>query len=133
LEDTEQQSSLILTSQTTTPPVLKDKIPRKDTSLSVTEVSVEDFHLHSKNPKTIHIIPRSGEEDTQSAKGAKGEGTPIPSISYQTMSTSSSNKQTDIVVATQIPQGFAKLNIFEKYDLIKKKNQTLTNSTYAQF
>jgi hypothetical protein len=26
-----------------------------------------------------------------------------------------------------------KLSIFEKYDLIKKKNQTLTSSTYAQF
>jgi hypothetical protein len=26
-----------------------------------------------------------------------------------------------------------KLSIFEKYDLIKKKNQTLTNNTYAQF
>jgi hypothetical protein len=36
-------------------------------------------------------------------------------------------------VATQIPQGSVKLKIFEKYDLIKKKNYTLTNSTYAQF
>ena len=26
-----------------------------------------------------------------------------------------------------------KLSIFEKYDLIKKKNQMLTNNTYAQF
>jgi hypothetical protein len=25
------------------------------------------------------------------------------------------------------------LSVFEKYDLIKKKNQTLTSSTYAQF
>jgi len=25
------------------------------------------------------------------------------------------------------------LSIFEKYDLIKKKNQMLTNNTYAQF
>jgi hypothetical protein len=58
--------------------VPKEKRPRKDTSLSVTELSAEDFHLHSKNPKTIHIIPRSSEEDNQSAIGAKGEGTPIP-------------------------------------------------------
>jgi hypothetical protein len=26
-----------------------------------------------------------------------------------------------------------KLSIFEKYDLIKRKNQTLTSNTYAQF
>ena len=83
---------------------------------------MEDFHLHSKKPKTIHTIPRSSEEDTQSSKGAKGEGTPIPSINYQTTSTSYSNKQTNITVATQIPQGSAKMKIFEKYDLIKKKN-----------
>ena len=64
LEDTEQHSSLVLTSQTVTPLVPKEKIPRKDTSLSITEVSAEDFHSHSKNPKTIHTIPRSSEEDT---------------------------------------------------------------------
>ena len=133
LEDIEHQSSLILTSQTTTPPMPKEKRPRKDTSLSVTEVSAEDFHLHSKKPKTIHTIPRSGEEDTQSAKGDKGEGTPIPSINYQTMSTSSSKKQTDTTVTTQPPQGLVKLSIFQKYDMIRKKNQMLTNNTYAQF
>jgi hypothetical protein len=42
------------------------------------------------------------------------------------MSTSSSKKKTDIILATQIPQGSAKMNIFEKYDMIKKKNQKLT-------
>ena len=92
LEDTENQSSLILTSQTATRPVPKEKRPRKDTSLLVTEVSSKDFHLYSKTPKTIHTIPRYGEEDTQYDKGAKGEGTPIPSIICQTMSTSPSKK-----------------------------------------
>jgi hypothetical protein len=32
--------------------------------------------------------------------------------------------------AAQEPAG---LNLFEKYNLIKKKNEMLTNSTYAQF
>jgi hypothetical protein len=94
---------------------------------------VEEFQLYSKNPKTIHTIPRSVEEDIQPAKEVKGGDTSIPSVSCQTMSTFVSNKQTNITMATQIPQGSAKLNIFEKYDLIKKRNQTLTNSTYAQF
>jgi len=49
------------------------------------------------------------------------------------MSTSSSKKQTDTTMITQPPQGSVKLSIFEKYDLIKKKNQMLTSSTYAQF
>jgi hypothetical protein len=49
------------------------------------------------------------------------------------MSTSSSKKQTDTTLTTQPSQGSAKLSIFEKYDLIKKKNEMLTNNTYAQF
>jgi hypothetical protein len=100
-------------------------------SLLVTEVSAVEFQLYSKNPKTIHTIPRSVEEDIQPAKGVKGGGTPIPSVSCQTMSTFVSKKQNDITMATQIPQGSTKLNIFEKYDMIKKRNQTLTNIIYA--
>jgi hypothetical protein len=52
---------------------------------------------------------------------------------HQVVSIPSSKKQTDIVVTTQTPQGSAPVSIFEKYDMIKKKNQMLTNSTYAQF
>jgi hypothetical protein len=48
-------------------------------SLLVTEVSAVEFQLYSKNPKTIHTIPRSVEEDIQPAKGVKGGDTPIPS------------------------------------------------------
>jgi hypothetical protein len=49
------------------------------------------------------------------------------------MSTSSSKKQTDTSLINQPTQGAAKLSIFEKYDMIKKKNERLTNNTYAQF
>jgi hypothetical protein len=49
------------------------------------------------------------------------------------MSTSSSKKQTDTTLTTQPSQESAKLSIFEKYDLIKKKNEMLTSNTYAQF
>jgi hypothetical protein len=49
------------------------------------------------------------------------------------MSTSSSKKQTDTSLINQSNQGGPKLSIFEKYDMIKKKNQMLTSNTYAQF
>jgi hypothetical protein len=49
------------------------------------------------------------------------------------MSTSSSRKQADTIFSTKSSQEPTRLNIFEKYNLIKKKNELLTNSTYAQF
>jgi hypothetical protein len=48
------------------------------------------------------------------------------------MSTSSSKKQTYTTLTSQPSQGSVNLNIFDKYDLIKKKNEMLTNNTYAQ-
>jgi hypothetical protein len=42
-------------------------------------------------------------------------------------------KTTDTPPINQPGKTGPKLSIFEKYDLIKKKNQTLTNNTYAQF
>jgi hypothetical protein len=42
-------------------------------------------------------------------------------------------KSTDSPLDTQPSKTSPKLGIFEKYELIKKKNQTLTSSTYAQF
>jgi hypothetical protein len=67
----------------------------------------------------------SGEEEPYSAKVIEGK--------HQVMSTSSSKNKTDIVVTTQTPQGSVPLKMFKKYDMIKNKNQMLTNSTYAQF
>jgi hypothetical protein len=42
-------------------------------------------------------------------------------------------KSIDSPLDTQPSKTGPKLGIFEKYELIKKKNQTLTSSTYAQF
>jgi hypothetical protein len=126
LVDTEQQEAPSVSfSQTTTPQIPKEKRPRKDTSPSITEVSAEDFQVYSKRPKTTHAIHKSGEEEPYSAKVFEGK--------HQVVSTPSSKKQTDIAVTTQTPQGSAPLSIFEKYDMIKKKNQMLTNNTYTQF
>jgi hypothetical protein len=63
----------------------------------------------------------------------EGEHSPLFSGSQQMMSTSSSKKQIDTMLTTKSSQESAGLNIFEKYNLIKKKNEMLTNSTYAQF
>jgi hypothetical protein len=49
------------------------------------------------------------------------------------MSTSSSKKQTHTTLITQSSQITVGLSIIEKYNMIKKKNEMLTSSTYAQF
>jgi hypothetical protein len=98
---------------------------RKDASPSVTEVSTENFQVYSKRPKITHTTHMSGEEEPHSSK--------VVEKKHQVVSTSSSKKKNDIVVTTQTPQGSIPLNIFEKYDLMKKKNQMMTNNTYAQF
>jgi len=96
-------------------------------------VSTKDFQVYTKRPKTTHTYHRFGEEETQYTKIVEGECTPFLPRSYQAMSTSSSKKQTNTTVITQPPPGSVKLSIFEKYDLIKKKKQILTNNSYAQF
>jgi hypothetical protein len=49
------------------------------------------------------------------------------------MTTVLPKKPTDTPTVNQPSKIGPKLSIFEKYDLIKKKNQMLTSSTYAQF
>jgi hypothetical protein len=63
----------------------------------------------------------------------KDDHSPLISSNQKIMSTSSSKKKTDTSLISQPNQGGAKLSIFEKYDMIKKKNQMLTGNTYAQF
>jgi hypothetical protein len=63
----------------------------------------------------------------------KGDQSPLVTSNKQIMSTVSSKKPTDTSLVDQPSKGGPKLSIFEKYDLIKKRNQTLTSSTYAQF
>jgi hypothetical protein len=63
----------------------------------------------------------------------KGYQSPLVTRSMQIMSAVSSKKPTDTSLADQSSKGGPKLSIFEKYDLIKKRNKTLTSITYAQF
>ena len=60
----EQQDPSVIVSQTTTPQVTKEKRPRKDSSPPITEVSVEDFQLHTKRPKTSYTHNTAGEKET---------------------------------------------------------------------
>jgi hypothetical protein len=53
LVEVEQQDPPVTVSQTTTPQVSKEKRPRQDLSPPVTEVSSEEFQLHTKRYKTI--------------------------------------------------------------------------------
>jgi hypothetical protein len=133
LEDAKKQYLPTILSQTTTPQIPKAKRPRKDASPSIIEVSAEDFQVYKERPKTSHATDRSGDEETHSTTVAEGGHSPLFSSNQQMMSTSSSKKQTDTTLTTQPSQGSAKLSIFEKYDLIKKKNEMLTSSTYTQF
>jgi hypothetical protein len=88
--------------------------------------------VYKKSPKASHTTNRSGEEKTQSTIVVQGENSPPFSGIQQMMSTSSSKNHTDTSLTTQPSQESAKLSIFEKYDLIKKKNEMLTSHTYAQ-
>ena len=63
----------------------------------------------------------------------EGQHSPLFLGIPQTMSTSSSKKKIDTTLTTKSSQESTGLNIFEKYNLIKKKNEMFTNSNYAQF
>jgi hypothetical protein len=115
----------------TTPQVPKEKRPRKDTSPSITEVSLEDFQLHTKRPKTSHAPNTAGEKGSQSTATMKDDQSLLGTINKNIMSIVFSKKPTDTPPVNQPSKITPKLIVFEKYDMIKKKNQTLNNSTYA--
>jgi hypothetical protein len=132
LTNIEHHSPAII-SQIVTPQVPVEKRPRKEVSPSVTEVLVEEFQVYRKRPKTSHTTDRSKGDEIQSTTVMEGQHSPLFSGNQKMMSTSSSKKQTNTTLTTKSSQESAKLNIFEKYNLIKKKNETLINNTYAQF
>ena len=87
LVEMEQQYPLIIISQTTTPRVLKEKIHRKDTSPSISEVSAEDFQLHTKRPKTSHTPDMTGEKEIQCTATMKDDRSLLSTRNKQIMST----------------------------------------------
>jgi hypothetical protein len=133
LVETEQQDLSVTISRTTMPQAPKEKRPRKDTSPSITEVSSEEFQLHTKRPKTNQAPDMAGEKGIQSTTTMEVDRSLLSTRNKQIMTTVLPKKPTDTPPANQSRKIGPKLSIFEKYDLIKKKNQMLTSSTYAQF
>jgi hypothetical protein len=99
----------------------------------VTEVSSEEFQLHTKRSKTISAPDLTGEKEVSSTTVTKVDKTPLNASLHHIITSALPKKSTDTPSTTQPGKVGLKLSIFEKYDLIKKRNQTLTSSTCTQF
>jgi hypothetical protein len=135
--EVEQQAPSMSVPPTTTPQVSKEKRPRQESSPPVTEVSSEEFQMHTKRPRIV-ATPTTVEQEvpptTVTTTGVKPVILPpFGSSQYKAITTTIPKKSTDSPLDTQSDKTGPKLGIFEKYELIKKKNQTLTCSTYAHF
>jgi hypothetical protein len=133
LVEVQQQAPLTIVPPTTMPQVPKDKSSRQDLSPPVTEVSSEEFQLHSKRPKTSSVPGPTGEKKASPTTVINSVIPPFSSSLYKDITPALPKKSTDPPLDTQPSKTGPKLSIFEKYELIKKKNQTLTSSTCTQF
>jgi hypothetical protein len=120
---------------TATPQNPKEKRPRQESSSPVTEVSSEEFKMHAKKPRTFPTIGTTVEQEITTTTVATPRVKPasLPFGSSHQKSLTSAIKSIDSPTDAPPSKTGPKLGIFEKYELIKKKNQTLTTSTYAQF
>ena len=117
----------------TTPQVPKEKMPRQELAPPITEVSSKEFQLHTKRPKTATVPSPTGEKEAPPTAVTKSVIPPFGSSLHKEITPVVPKKFTESPLDTQPGKTGPKLSIFEKYELIKKKNQTLTSSTYAQF
>jgi hypothetical protein len=133
LIEVEQQVPPTTVPPTTMPQVPKEKRPRQESSPPVTKVSSEEFQLHTKRPKTTTVPNPMVEKEAPPTTVVKSVIPPFESILHKEITPIVPKKSTDSLLDTQPGKTGPKLSIFEKYELIKKNNQTLTTSTYAQF
>lgn len=133
LVEVEQQVPLTNVPPTTMPQVPKEKRNRQESSPPVIEVSSEEFQLHTKRPKTTIVPSPMGEKEAPPTMVIKSVIPPFSSSIYQGITPAVPKKSLDSPLDTHSGKIGPKLSIFENYKLIKKKNQTLTSSTYAQF
>jgi hypothetical protein len=89
--------------------------------------------LHTKRPKTTQAPDTAGEKAIPSTTMTEVDRSLLSTSSKQIITSVLPKKPTDTPPVNQPGKTGPKLSIFEKYDLIKKKNQTLTSNTYAQF
>jgi hypothetical protein len=137
LVEVEQQVPPTTVQPTTMPHVPKEKRPQQESSLPVMEVSSEEFQMHTKRPKTVSmpgtIVEQEAPTTIVTTIVIKLVIPPFGSSLYQGITPRILKKSIDSPLNNQPGNTGPKLSIFEKYELIKKKNQTLTSSTYAQF
>jgi hypothetical protein len=131
LVETEQQDIPVTVSQTTTPQAPKEKRPRQDLSPLVTKVSLEEFRMHTKRPKASSAPDPAREKEIPSTTVTEVDRSVLNTSNKKIITTMLPKKTTDTPPINQPGKTGPKLSIFEKYDLIKKKNQTLTNNTYT--
>jgi hypothetical protein len=115
------------------PQVPKEKRPRQDLSPPIMEVSPEEFQLHTKRSKTMPVPHPTREKEAPSTTVIKVDRPPFSSSLHKVITSAVPEKSIDSPLTTQQGKVGPKLSIFEKYELIKKRNQTLTNNTSAQF
>ena len=96
-------------------------------------MSSEEFQLHTKRPKTTTVPSPTAKKEALPTTVTKSVIPPFGSSLHKEITPVVPKKFTDSPMYTQSGKTGPKLSIFEKYELIKKKNQTLTTSTYAQF
>jgi hypothetical protein len=125
----EQQGPSTSALPATTPQVLKEKRPRQDSSSPVIEVSTEEFQIHSKKPKTMSTVSTTVGASTLTTTGAKQLTSSLGSSQQKEVTV----KSRESPLGTPSSETGPQLGILEKYDLIKKRNQSLTSSAYAQF
>jgi hypothetical protein len=125
----EQQGPSSSALPATTPQVLKEKRPRQESSSPVIEVSIEEFQIHSKKPKTMSTVGTTVGATTLTTTGEKQLTSSFGSSQHKEVTV----KSRDSPLGTPSSETGPQLGILEKYDLIKKRNQSLTSSAYAQF
>jgi hypothetical protein len=134
LVEVEQQAPPTTVPPTTMPQVPKEKRPRGRIYLLLSlRYLPKEFQLHTKRPKTSSVPGPTGEKEAPPTTVTKSVIPPFGSSLYKDITPALSKKSTDSPLNTQPGKTGPKLSIFEKYELIKKKNQTLTSSTCTQF
>jgi hypothetical protein len=102
------------------PQVSKEKRPRQDLSPPVTEVSSEEFQLHTKRPKTFSVPGPIGEKEASSTTVTKVDR-PTLGVGLQKVITSTLLKKSiDSPLTTHPSKVRPKLSIFEKYEQEKE-------------
>jgi hypothetical protein len=96
------------------PQVSKEKRPRQDLSSPVTEVSSEEFQLHTKRPKTILVPGPTGEKEAPSTTVTKVDKPPLGASLQRVITSALPKKSTYSPSTTQPGKVGLKLSIFEK-------------------